>query len=192
MNFNEIQTGRLLLIPATAEIFEFELEKKEIPDVLKDIYIPENWPHESVTRDVLELFFELAKQEKIYTFYWVMRDISAENRVKTHKTLIGSGGFISQENGNYELGYSVIEQFRNRGYATEAIRAMIRWSKYSGLSGKIIANTEPGNNQSIKVLEKNGFVPFANEADSAETKNTEYTSDGEEILKFIYSDKSSK
>jgi RimJ/RimL family protein N-acetyltransferase len=152
-------------------------KKKEIPDVLKDIYIPENWPHESVTREVPELFFELAKQEKIYTFYWVMRDISADQRVKAHKTLIESGVFISQENGNYELGYSAIEQFRNRGYATEAIRAMIRWFKYSGLSGKIIANTEPGNNSSIKVLEKNGFVPFA---------------DGEEILKFVYSDKSSK
>ena len=56
------------------------------------------------------------------------------------------------------LGYSVLDEFQNRGYATEAIRHLI--PHFLSLPGirRIAATTCPDLGASIRVLEKNGFT----------------------------------
>lgn len=56
------------------------------------------------------------------------------------------------------LGYSVLDEFRNRGYATEAVRYLIPC--FLSLPGirRIAATTYPDLGASIRVLEKNGFT----------------------------------
>ncbi len=71
--------------------------------------------------------------------------------------LIGSGGFIAHENGTLEIGYSVLSDYQNKGYATEAVRAMLEWALLSLKKDYIIASTYPHLKASIRVLEKNGF-----------------------------------
>lgn len=72
--------------------------------------------------------------------------------------LIGSGGFLAHENGTLEIGYSVLSDYQNKGYATEAVRSMLHWALSSLKQDCIIANTYPHLKASIRVLEKNSFL----------------------------------
>jgi RimJ/RimL family protein N-acetyltransferase len=88
-------------------------------------------------------------------WYWVLNDPLDGRRV-----LIGNGGILGVENvpDTAVLGYSVLDEYQNRGYATEAVRALI--PEIFSLPGirRIIATTYPDLRASIRVLEKNGFV----------------------------------
>ena len=62
------------------------------------------------------------------------------------------------EEGDVEIGYSVAEDWRDRGYASEAVAALVDWAlKQSGVV-RVTAETEPSNVASQRVLEKSGFV----------------------------------
>lgn len=155
-----IKSERLTLIPVDQKMLEFERNKEIIPDSLKDIIIPDNWPHESVTKEVTKVFIGLLLQNRLNNFYWVYRNNSRE------RILIGSGGIIIHENGVHEIGYSVLKQFENKGFATEAIGAIVRWFVNSNPGSVITAKTGKENFPSIKVLEKNGFSCSGSENDS--------------------------
>ena len=63
------------------------------------------------------------------------------------------------EDGTAELGYGVAEEYRNRGYAAEAVSALVEWAfRQPGVVG-ITAETEASNTASRRVLEKTGFAP---------------------------------
>ena len=63
------------------------------------------------------------------------------------------------EDGTAELGYGVAEEYRNRGYAAEAVSALVDWAfRQPGVVG-ITAETEASNTASRRVLEKTGFAP---------------------------------
>ena len=63
------------------------------------------------------------------------------------------------EDGTAELGYGVAEKYRNRGYAAEAVSALVNWAfRQPGVAG-ITAETEASNTASRRVLEKTGFAP---------------------------------
>jgi RimJ/RimL family protein N-acetyltransferase len=75
--------------------------------------------------------------------------------------LVGSGGFKGRPDpdGSVEIGYSMVEEFQGRGYATEAVRALAAWAfAHPGVS-QVVAETMPGNTGSLRVLEKIGFRP---------------------------------
>ena len=64
------------------------------------------------------------------------------------------------ENNETEIGYGIDEQHRNRGYASEAVKALTEWAfSNSGELYFVTAQAAPENNASIRVLQKNGFVP---------------------------------
>ncbi|WOF16129.1 GNAT family N-acetyltransferase [Methanoplanus sp. FWC-SCC4] len=161
MDFKIIRTQRLTLIPATPDLFLFEQNHDVFPECIKEVTIPDNWPPEAMSEDVISLFLNLARENKLYTYYWISEEMSGK------RILSGSGGFIDLENGEYELGYSVLEQFQNRGYATEAVKAMTEWFCGHDFKKRIIAKTGSENTPSIRVLEKNGFKQsdFDNEND---------------------------
>ena len=61
--------------------------------------------------------------------------------------------------GRPEIGYGIDPAYWGQGYATEAVGALCRWAmEQNGVSG-VEAETEPGNQASQRVLEKNGFRP---------------------------------
>lgn len=63
------------------------------------------------------------------------------------------------EDGTAELGYGVAEKYRNRGYAAEAVSALVEWAfRQPGVAG-ITAEIEASNTASRRVLEKTGFAP---------------------------------
>jgi len=58
----------------------------------------------------------------------------------------------------WELGYIFNPQYYNRGYATEAARAIIRYGFERLHAHRIVAHCNPKNIASVRVLEKAGLV----------------------------------
>lgn len=57
-----------------------------------------------------------------------------------------------------EIGYHLSSSYWNRGYMTEALRAMVRFGFERGNTNRIEAFVTPGNYGSVTVLKKLGFI----------------------------------
>ena len=135
-----------------------ELEQQEAFSRLLGAQIPENWPPELLV-DALVLFFaQLKKDPELagwLSWYLVLRGNGKE------PVLVGSGGFKGppQPDGTVELGYSVLPQYRGRGYATEAVAALLLWAfSHNDEVARVIAETALENRSSIRVLKNLGFA----------------------------------
>jgi RimJ/RimL family protein N-acetyltransferase len=73
--------------------------------------------------------------------------------------LIGNGGFAGEPDaaGDIEIGYEVAPVFRNKGYASEAVRALVEHAfTHSAIRG-VIAHTLATEDASARVLRNVGF-----------------------------------
>ena len=61
-------------------------------------------------------------------------------------------------NGVAEIGYGILEEYQGQGYATEAVKAVLRWAFQTPNVTAIEAETDADNAASKRVLEKCGFV----------------------------------
>lgn len=152
--FFPINTERMSLVPATVRLYLLELHDRPAFASNLNAKIPDEWPPDQITPEVIEEFIGRmqARDRKIWSFYWLLRQ-----KVSEFPILIGSGGFLAHENGTLEIGYSILSDYQNKGYATEAVRSMLQWALSSLKKDCIIANTYPHLKASIRVLEKNGF-----------------------------------
>ena len=72
---------------------------------------------------------------------------------------VGSAGFLGPpENGRLEIGYGLVASRRGRGYATEVVRALTAFALGRPEVTEVVATVEPGNRESVHVLEKSGFT----------------------------------
>lgn len=132
----KIKTNRLLLIPCTVESYAALVGKyqmgshieKHLMDLKKDITF------------------------KGWGVWFVIHS--------TSNLVIGDAGFKGKPNNQkiVEIGYSIISDFQNNGFATEAVRGIIDWAFSSNQVDKIVAECAEENLASIKVLEKIGMI----------------------------------
>ena len=61
------------------------------------------------------------------------------------------------DDGSVEIGYGILTEYQGRGYATEAVDAMVSWALRRPEVIRVEAETEPDNKASQRVLEKCGF-----------------------------------
>lgn len=153
-----IRTLRLDLVPATLEHLVYEQTDLRALESLLHAAIPPSWPPAMLTGEVLAEFIRMKKEGSDPNFilwYWILNDAC-----ETGRTLIGSGGISSAPGAKNTvvLGYSVLEPFQCRGYATEAVSHMIPVIFSDPSVQRIIATTFPDLHASIRVLEKTGFV----------------------------------
>jgi len=79
-------------------------------------------------------------------------------KTKANKFIGCCGAFdFDLENMNCSLFYQVLKDYRNKGYATEAVGLICKYCFKSIGIHRLYAYITPGNIASIKVLEKNGF-----------------------------------
>jgi [ribosomal protein S5]-alanine N-acetyltransferase len=153
-----IRTTRLELIPATRQILESDTGDRTGLARLLHAGIPGAWPPPLMDENVIREFIRMSSDTAGPVFaawYWVLDDPAPGSRV-----LIGNGGILGAENGpdTVVLGYSVLDTYQNRGYATEAVHALIPGIFTMPGVRRIIATTYPDLGASIRVLEKNGFT----------------------------------
>lgn len=155
--FELIRTGRLDLVPADLEMLESDLSNREVLAKKLDAFIPELWPPDMLSAEVLREFIRMRKsgEDPLFTFwYWIL----TEPGIK--RVLIGSGGISSLpvKKDGVILGYSVLQEYCGRGYATEAVQGIIPVVFSLPEIRRILATTFPDLLASIRVLEKTGFV----------------------------------
>jgi RimJ/RimL family protein N-acetyltransferase/mannose-6-phosphate isomerase-like protein (cupin superfamily) len=161
-----IRTRRLELRNATATHLRAELEGREAFAALLGAAVPDNWPPELYDEDAvrwgLKSLGELGVESDAFLQYWFVASDAARQ-----PTVIGVGGFKGRPvGGAVELGYGVLEQFRRRGYATEATAALASFAFGHAEVSTVVAQTLPHLTPSIGVLEKCGFH-FEGEGDAA-------------------------
>jgi RimJ/RimL family protein N-acetyltransferase len=84
---------------------------------------------------------------------------------------VGNGGLASFERGLPELvdypeaGWAFVPDAWNKGYATEAMTAILNWADEEAQLGEIRCIIDRGNAASHKVAGKLGFVKFAESTD---------------------------
>ena len=153
-----LKTAHLELIPATLEMLKADRDDRGELGRLLNAEIPELWPPELLDEGTLADFIRMKKDASdphFCSWYWILEEPDRT------RTLIGSGGTASCPgiSDAVMIGYSVLGDFRNRGYATEAIRRLVPVIlSWPGIR-RIIATTYPDLKASIRVLEKSGFVP---------------------------------
>ena len=143
-----IETARLLLRPLAAE------DEGELAQVYCDaetmIWYPRPYTRGEVRQSIAEQMGRYASGSGLMG----MVDIATGK-------LIGDCGVIWQDIGGVmepEVGYHVHRGFWNRGYATEAAKAMIDHAFGRLGVDHVISMIRPENLQSRRVAEKNGLV----------------------------------
>ena len=80
--------------------------------------------------------------------------------LKEERRIIGSLAFKGppEETGEVEIGYGFDPCYHNRGLATEAVGALVRWALSQEEVEAVIGETANNNVASMRVLQKAGFV----------------------------------
>lgn len=94
------------------------------------------------------------------------KEIDANNLVAWSVTLRENGRMIGdisfwrilKEHYRAEIGYSLLEEFRQKGFATEAMRVVLDYGFRTMQLHSVEANVGPENTASVRLLEKYGFV----------------------------------
>lgn len=79
---------------------------------------------------------------------------------RSEACLVGNGGFagdLSSE-GEVEIGYEIAPCYQNKGFATEAVRQMLRYAFACAEVSAVIAHTLAAENASNAVLKKVGMT----------------------------------
>jgi RimJ/RimL family protein N-acetyltransferase len=75
-------------------------------------------------------------------------------------TVVGEAGFHGppDADGRVEIGYMVVSEHRRRGYAEEAVRALMAWAAAEQGIARFRASISPQNTPSLTLVRKLGFV----------------------------------
>lgn len=107
---------------------------------------------EALELAILPLVSENRADYLFFTLWTII--LKSENRMVGDLCFKG----LPDNNGNVEIGYGTYENFRGKGYMTEAVGGMIAWTETHPKVKSIIAETDKTNLASMVILQKNGFV----------------------------------
>ena len=153
---NIIETVRLILRPLTLADADTAFHGwTSDPEVAKHV----SWlPHHSID-DAIEWLKEIEwkadnvngiRQSDNYIWGFVLKETGE---------LFGSGGLIWEEDWQlFQVGYNIMKTHWNRGYTTEAMRAILNFASANLGIKKIAGGHAKENLASAKVIEKLGFV----------------------------------
>lgn len=155
-----LRTPRLLLFPATPESLRAELVGPDALGNVLDVEVPASWPPELYDADAVRwtlAFLRAHPEEQHWSLYYVaLSAVPPEAR----PLLVGLCGYKGGPDGAgvVEIGYGVVPEFRRRGFATEAVHALVAGAFADSRVHAIVAHTLPELTPSIGVLRATGFT----------------------------------
>lgn len=117
--------------------------------------IPSDWPGPHLASALPTIAEEMAREPGDARWVWVVVDpITAR--------VTGDIGFHGplRDEATVEIGYIILPHAQGRGYATEAVSALIHWTFARTRVTLIIAQVDPTNIASLRVAEKVGMRPL--------------------------------
>ena len=153
-----LQTARLELRPATLETLRAARAGRAALAAELAARVPPTWPHEFLDDAALQ-FMESRLLKAPQDAEWWMHFVLLKEP-DGGRTLVGSGGYKGppSPDGTVEIGYGLVSDFRGRGLATEAARALVRRAFDFPEVRRVIAETLPALPSSIAVLRRCGFL----------------------------------
>ena len=151
-----LTTERLELVAGNLEISEAELLGRDRLGFLLEADVPA-WPPPLNDMDSMRYmrdYFSRHPHSRGWgVWYFLLR------RDGMRPEVIGNGGFKGEPDagGTVEIGYSLLEPHHGKGYAGEAIQALIDWAFSRPGVRRVIAETLPELTPSIRLLQKLGF-----------------------------------
>lgn len=152
-----LESPNLILVAATPELVDADLGGRESLAVALEAEVPESWPPELFSAPVRSLSRQLLEDpaERGWSAWYLLA------RGGTDAVLVGLCQFRGRPDarGSVEIAYSILRGYRNLGYATEAVGRLVRWAFGHPNVNEVTAETMPYRRQSIRIMEKNGFLP---------------------------------
>jgi len=161
-------TDRLALVAAEPEHLIAELEAPERLALLLGASVGPDWPPGEYDRDAQAFFLARLIEggpEVCGWFCWyALRPAHGEQPA----VAVGAGGYCGppDDNGEVEIGFSILPAQRGQGYATELAQALVGRAFVEPQVGAVVAHAGAENGPSRKVLEKCGFVCIGRDDES--------------------------
>jgi len=144
-------TARLDIITCNSDLMNVLAHGVSELGFVLEVNIPDSWP---VSPEAIPLFHEMYRADTSLSGWLNYFAVCRENL-----TMIGDCGYLGKPvNGNVEIGYSVIPEYRRKGFAFEMVSFLVYHAFSSGMVSKITAYTLKNNIPSIKVLENLNFI----------------------------------
>ena len=154
-------TENLRLVPCSVEMLQSLIDEAIDLTELIGAQVPEGWPAEEL-KEVAPYFIKILTESPDMKgrLCWFIVE-------KEQNVIIGSIGFKAKldKNGTIEIGFGIDSAFRQKGYATEAVREIINWAFSRDDIQKVVAECEPDNKPSARVFEKAGMQKTGIEGD---------------------------
>ena len=138
--------------------------------------LPAGWPDEDDERHLRfrrkQMDVDPAARE------WLVHAIVLR---KDSRRMIGTAGFHGKPGTNakqrpdaVEVGYRIFAEHRGRGYATEAVDALLRWAHEEHGIRHFIASVSPDNEPSLAIVRKLGFTETGRHWDDEDGEELEF------------------
>jgi len=115
-----------------------------------DYIVREPFKTKEEAKKKLSFFLSSIKEKSAFWWVFTLKDTIED---------IGYGGLfdISKEHSRAEIGYGLIKKYWNKGYMSEILDGILKFARTTADFHKIYGIVIPGNDASIRLLEKNNF-----------------------------------
>ena len=149
-----IHTRRLELAAMSPQFIEAVLSgRRDEAERIAGLKLPKDFPGEHA-RFLRTRLPQMQKDPSAQP--WLMRAMVSSD---PERMMVGHIGFHARpdDGGAAEMGYTVMPEFRRRGYATEAAQALMDWAARKSSVRRFIVSISPGNAPSLAMAAKLGF-----------------------------------
>jgi [ribosomal protein S5]-alanine N-acetyltransferase len=157
VKMQKLEAERLELIPLQIHNLELALENYEQLQVNMGLRVSDtilDQEMENAMRIRLKKVLE-DPENYLWLTNWAIV-LKKENQIIGYIMIKG----CPNENGEVIVGYGIDEIYRHNGYATEAVKGLIKWIFKNPKALSVIADTEKDNIPSHKVLQNAGALKY--------------------------------
>ena len=172
MHVPVVQSARLDLVSMSPAFMTASLNgRRDEAAALIGATLPLDWPGDRAERTMRWRLEQLAHDPSEQP--WLLRGMVL--RGDPARLLVGYINFHAPPGpeGWAEIGYTVLADFRRRGYAEEAVKAMFDWATREHNVRRFRASVSPINHPSLGLVKKLGFAQIGSQWDDE---------DGEELV----------
>jgi ribosomal-protein-alanine N-acetyltransferase len=162
-----IESDRLLMIPMTVPFLDACLEGHfSLASELIGFNVPINW---QIKKSTFERRRRQLREDPDFQPWSLRAIVRREDEV-----MIGQIGFHTRPEPDYlkgyapggvEIGYSIIPEFQNMGYASESCRRLIAWAFHEHGTKLFVLSISPHNEPSLQIAKKLGFEKVGSQFD---------------------------